>query len=78
VREASLLRAVAIEVRRHLRRKGVLDEVGPMGARPPANLTPPAASGILNSGSVESDPSFPFDTPTTDSQTVEGKRPDDA
>jgi TrmH family RNA methyltransferase len=76
VREASLLRAVAIEVRRHLRRKGVLSEVGPIGARPPANLTPPAPSGILTPGSVESGTSFPFDTPITDPQPVEGQRPD--
>jgi TrmH family RNA methyltransferase len=32
VREASLLRAMAIEVRRFLRRKKVIDEVGPVGA----------------------------------------------
>jgi TrmH family RNA methyltransferase len=34
VREASLLRAVFIEVRKFLHRKGVLSEVGPVGARP--------------------------------------------
>jgi len=33
-REASLLRAVAIEVRRYLHRKGLLSEVGPVGAAP--------------------------------------------
>jgi TrmH family RNA methyltransferase len=33
VREASLLRAVFIEVRKYLRRKGVLAEIGPVGAR---------------------------------------------
>jgi tRNA (cytidine32/uridine32-2'-O)-methyltransferase len=33
-REASLLRAIAIEVRRYLHRKGLLSEVGPVGARP--------------------------------------------
>jgi TrmH family RNA methyltransferase len=33
VREASLLRAVVIEIRRFLRRKGVLDEIGPVGAK---------------------------------------------
>lgn len=32
VREASLLRAVAIEVRRYLHRRGLLAEVGPVGA----------------------------------------------
>src|ERR687886_568535 len=35
VREASLLRAIMIEVRRYLRRKGLLAEVGPVGARRP-------------------------------------------
>ena len=33
-REASLLRAIVIEVRRFLKRKGVIDDVGPMGGRP--------------------------------------------
>ena len=33
VREASLLRAVAIEVRRYMRRKGILSDVGPVGHR---------------------------------------------
>ena len=33
-REASLLRAIAIEVRRYLHRKGLLSDVGPVGARP--------------------------------------------
>jgi tRNA (cytidine32/uridine32-2'-O)-methyltransferase len=43
VREASLLRAIAIEVRRFLHRRGVLSEVGPVGTRDetPADLTPP-------------------------------------
>jgi TrmH family RNA methyltransferase len=31
-REASLLRAIAIEVRRYMKRKGVLSEVGPVGS----------------------------------------------
>ena len=31
-REAALLRAIAIEVRRYLRRKGLLAQVGPVGA----------------------------------------------
>ena len=39
-REASLLRAVVIEVRRFLHRKGVLAEVGPVGFGAPAALTP--------------------------------------
>jgi len=30
-REASLIRAAAIEVRKFLRRKGVISEVGPVG-----------------------------------------------
>ena len=35
-REAALLRAIVIEVRRFLKRKGVIDDVGPIGrARPP-------------------------------------------
>src|SRR5207244_2954231 len=38
-REASLLRALVIEVRRYLHRKGVLSEVGPVGA-PPADPQP--------------------------------------
>jgi TrmH family RNA methyltransferase len=37
-REASLLRAMAIEVRRFLHRKGVRPEVGPVGAERPAEL----------------------------------------
>jgi TrmH family RNA methyltransferase len=41
VREASLLRAIAIEVRRFLHRKGVLPEVGPVGVAEPADLTRP-------------------------------------
>ncbi|HET6319332.1 MAG TPA: TrmH family RNA methyltransferase, partial [Chloroflexota bacterium] len=44
VREASLLRAITIEVRRFLKRKGVLHEVGPIGARP-AELTPQEIHG---------------------------------
>src|SRR5439155_17373272 len=50
VREASLLRAAAIEVRRFLRRRGVLAEVGPVGAGAPADLTGPEGSGTLSSG----------------------------
>jgi tRNA/rRNA methyltransferase len=53
VSEASLLRAVAIEVRRFLRRRGVLSEVGPVGATRPADLTPPARSGTLVQGPAE-------------------------
>lgn len=49
VREASLLRAVVIEVRRFLHRKGVLVEIGPVGLAPPAGLTRSAESGILSS-----------------------------
>jgi TrmH family RNA methyltransferase len=52
-REASLLRAVVIEVRRFLRRKGVLAEVGPVGFRPAADLTPCSDSGVLRSGPTE-------------------------
>ena len=50
VREASLLRAAAIEVRRFLKRKGVLAEVGPVGASAPADLTHPDGSGTLSPG----------------------------
>ncbi len=50
VREASLLRAIAIEVRRFLRRKGVLSEVGRVGSSAPADLTHPEGSGTLSSG----------------------------
>jgi TrmH family RNA methyltransferase len=50
VREASLLRAAAIEVRRFLQRKGVLSEVGPVGSSSPAHLTHPEGSGTLSSG----------------------------
>jgi TrmH family RNA methyltransferase len=53
VREASLLRAIFIEIRRFLRRKGVLAEVGPVGAARPADLTGPEASGTLGRGSAE-------------------------
>jgi TrmH family RNA methyltransferase len=47
VREASLLRAMFIEVRKYLRRKGLLDEIGPVGATKPADLTGPGESGTL-------------------------------
>ena len=50
VREASLLRAVVIEVRRFMHRKGIMGEIGPVGLRPPADLTPSSGSGILGSG----------------------------
>jgi len=56
VREASLLRAVVIEVRRFLRYKGVLAEVGPIGAGPAGDLTPSAGSGILSSGPASCHP----------------------
>jgi TrmH family RNA methyltransferase len=41
VREASLMRAAAIEVRRFLRRAGVRSEVGPVGAERLDDSTPP-------------------------------------
>jgi len=53
VREASLLRAIALEVRHFLRRRGVISEVGEIGAGRPVDLTPPAEAGILNRGSHE-------------------------
>jgi TrmH family RNA methyltransferase len=40
VREASLMRAMFIEVRKYLRRKGVISEIGPVGAE----RTPPSDS----------------------------------
>jgi TrmH family RNA methyltransferase len=56
VREASLLRAVVIEVRRFLRRRGILPELGPVGSQPALDLTAPAESGILRSGPTLSPP----------------------
>jgi TrmH family RNA methyltransferase len=50
VREASLLRAAAIEVRRFLVRRGLLNELGEVGASRPAKLTPQEGAGILTSG----------------------------
>jgi TrmH family RNA methyltransferase len=55
VREASLLRAITIEVRRFLRRKGVLSEVGPVGATAPVDLTGAEGSGTLTSGPSRDD-----------------------
>jgi TrmH family RNA methyltransferase len=52
-REAGLLRAVAIEVRKYLRRKGVLSEIGPVGSARPANLTGTEGSGTLGQGPAE-------------------------
>jgi tRNA/rRNA methyltransferase len=40
-REASLMRAMALEVRHFLHRHGLLAEIGPMGAARPEDLTPP-------------------------------------
>jgi len=53
VREASLLRAVVIEVRRFLHHQGVLAEIGPIGLVRQADLTPSSESGILSSGPHE-------------------------
>ncbi len=53
VREASLLRAVVIELRRFLHRKGMLPEVGPIGFRETPDLTPSSESGILNADTTE-------------------------
>jgi len=61
VREASLMRAAFIEVRKFLRRKGVLSEVGPVGVHRPAHLTGPGGSGTLNSGPAELDTPQPPD-----------------
>ena len=41
-REASLLRAVVIEVRRYLHRKGLLPDIGPVGAGPTPSTRRPA------------------------------------
>jgi TrmH family RNA methyltransferase len=40
VREASLLRAAALEIRRFLQRKGLRSEFGPVGAAPPSEDAP--------------------------------------
>lgn len=53
VREASLLRAVAIEIRKYLRRKGILAEMGPVGSQPPAHLTVSDQSCTLGTGPAE-------------------------
>jgi TrmH family RNA methyltransferase len=53
VREASLLRAIVLEVRHFLHRRGVLAEVGEIGARRPADLTAPDSEGMLDSGPHE-------------------------
>jgi tRNA/rRNA methyltransferase len=63
VREASLLRAIFIEVRKFLKRKRVLHEVGLVGARP-ANLTPPGDSGTL--AEAQNGPAEPGPLPTRD------------
>jgi TrmH family RNA methyltransferase len=55
-REAGLLRAVLIEIRRFLRRRGVLTEIGPVGARSPGHLTHPNGSGRMESGPAEPGP----------------------
>jgi TrmH family RNA methyltransferase len=52
-REASLLRAVAIEIRKFMRRKGLLTDIGPVGARTPVNLTGPEGSATLAEGPAE-------------------------
>jgi TrmH family RNA methyltransferase len=59
-REASLLKAVFIEVRRFLVRKRILSHVGPIGfdRAGPADLTVPQVSGTLKSGPTEASPTF--------------------
>jgi TrmH family RNA methyltransferase len=52
IREASLLRAVTLEIRHFLHRHGLLAEIGEIGAGRP-NLTLPDEKGILDSGSHE-------------------------
>jgi TrmH family RNA methyltransferase len=61
VREASLMRAAFIEVRKFLHRKGVLGEVGRVGDDRPAHLTGPGGSGTLSSGPAELDTLRPPD-----------------
>jgi TrmH family RNA methyltransferase len=61
VREASLLRAAFIEIRKFLHRKGVIAEMGPVGSDRPAHLTGPGGCGTLNSGSAELDTPHPPD-----------------
>jgi TrmH family RNA methyltransferase len=53
VREASLLRAALIEIRRFLRRKGLLAETGPVGVAVPAELTASEGSCTLTSSPAE-------------------------
>jgi TrmH family RNA methyltransferase len=72
-REASLLRAIVIEIRRFLQRKGVLADVGPVGFCPPAALTPSSKSGILSSVPNEASSVHSFATGGTP---VEGQIPD--
>jgi hypothetical protein len=43
-------------VRRFLRRKGILAQVGPVGASPPVDLTHSGGSGTLTSGPTEASP----------------------
>ncbi|MGI9147891.1 MAG: RNA methyltransferase [Chloroflexota bacterium] len=62
VREASLLRAVTIELRRFLHRRGVLAAVGPIGSWTPADLTPSSESGILGSELAEAGSDHSFET----------------
>ncbi|MDQ6670117.1 MAG: hypothetical protein M3069_05115, partial [Chloroflexota bacterium] len=53
VRQASLLRAVVIEVRRFLHRKGMLSDVGRIGLWPRADLTSSSESGMLSAEATE-------------------------
>jgi TrmH family RNA methyltransferase len=62
VREASLMRAAFIEVRKFLHRQGVLKEVGGVGVDRPAHLTGPGGSGTLDSGPAELDTPHPPDS----------------
>jgi TrmH family RNA methyltransferase len=61
VREASLMRAIFIEIRKFLRRKGVLAELGPVGIDRPAHLTGRRGSGTLVSGPADLDTPRPPD-----------------
>jgi TrmH family RNA methyltransferase len=61
VREASLIRAMFIEIRKFLRRKGILAELGPVGFDRPPDLTRSGGSGTLVSNPAELDTSKPPD-----------------
>jgi len=62
VREASLLRAIVIELRRFLQRKGILSELGPIGFSAPPDLTAASKSGMLSADPTEAGSDHSSDT----------------